>query len=113
MAGIFRRTHPGLAGLGRKSALVDALGNFAQRSLGFLGHFVLLISLPAAPAALGFPGAGKSNGHALLVRAPRFAEFAYIPAHDIACRTLFKWHFTILPICAASAVPKISHIRQN
>jgi len=29
MASIFRRTHSRLAGLGRKSALVDALGNIA------------------------------------------------------------------------------------
>lgn len=48
MAGIFRRTHAGLARLGGERAFVDALGNIAQRSLGFLGHWFLLFPLAAA-----------------------------------------------------------------
>jgi len=83
MSGIFRCTHPGLAGLGRKSALVDALGNIAQRSLRFLGHFILLIPLSTTPAALGFPGIGEGNGYTLLLGSPRFAKFAHVPPNHI------------------------------
>ena len=39
---IFRCAHTRLAGLGGKRALVDTLGNIAQRSLGFLGHLIPL-----------------------------------------------------------------------
>ena len=42
MAGIGRSSHPSLACLCRKSSLVDALGNIAKRSFGFLGHLIPL-----------------------------------------------------------------------
>ena len=106
MSGIFRRTHPSLAGLCGKSALVNALGNIAKRSFGFLCHLIPLSTTNGA--ALGFPGIGKGNSYTLLLRSPRFSEFAYVSSNYIPAGAFLKWHFILLPTPKTTATARLS-----